>query len=95
MKGKLWLSTKMKITFIRSWLEPLSPMQLVLRRGMKTLDTVLSMFHNRFSLREALTSPAMISLWKVSSPKVRFVLVRRKYMQKPVSDTFRWHYSLF
>ena len=72
---------------MRSWLEPLSPMQLVLRRGMKTLDTVLSMFHSRFSLSEALTRPAMISLWKVSSPKVRFVLVRRKYMQNPVSDT--------
>ena len=62
-------------------------MQFVLRRGMKTLETVLSMFHKRFSFRDALTKPAMISLWNVSSPNVRFVLVRRKYMQKPVSDT--------
>ena len=62
-------------------------MQLVLRRGMKTLETVLSMFHKRFSFNDALTKPAMISLWNVSSPKVLFVLVRRKYMQKPVSDT--------
>ena len=49
-------------TLIRSWLEPLSPMQLVLRRGMKTLETVLSMFHKRFSFNDALTKPAMISL---------------------------------
>ena len=68
-------------------MDPLSPMQFVLRRGMKTLETVLSMFHKRFSFNDALTKPAMISLWNVSSPKVLFVLVRRKYMQKPVSDT--------
>ena len=43
-------------------MDPLSPMQFVLRRGMKTLETVLSMFHKRFSFNDALTKPAMISL---------------------------------
>ena len=39
----------------------MSPMQLVLRSGMNTLETVLSMVHSRFSFTVAFTRPAMIS----------------------------------
>jgi hypothetical protein len=43
----------------------LSPMPLALRRGMKTLVTVRSMFQRRFSFWQAFTSPAMISRCKI------------------------------
>ena len=59
-------------------------MARLLRKGMKMLEKVLSMFQSKVSVLVALTSPARMSLWKVSSPSVLLVLARRKYMQYPV-----------
>ena len=50
-------------------------MQLVLSRGMNTLDTVLSIVHSKFSLTVAFTRPAMISRCGINLLELFFVVV--------------------
>ena len=71
-------------TFLNSSSEILSAMALLLRKGMKMFENVLSMFQRSISVLVALMRPARMSLWKVSSPRVLLVLALRKYMQYPV-----------